>query len=102
MSARWRFFEKISKSLFYQHYNVLASRNERMQQYPLSDRVDASLDKCQIVTHQNTDYLKLSFQVQNTCNSWNVNKRYICRGIRTSEIAYTYKGYIHMQIIKRV
>ena len=49
-------------------------------------------DKGQMVTRQNMDEL----------NSLNVYQRYICRAIPTGEKPNTDKGWIHMQVNKRV
>ena len=71
--------------------NVLDSRNGRKQQCPVFERTDTFIDKGQMVTNQNTDYLKLSSQVRNGCNSRNVNKRYILRASPTVEKPNMYK-----------
>ena len=72
--------------------NFLAIGNERRQKCPMSDQMDAFVYKYQMVTHKNTDYLKRSFQVQNTCNSGNVNIHYICRESPTGKTPNMDKG----------
>ena len=49
-------------------------------------------EKGQMITHQNTDKLKLSLQVQNSCNSRNVNQCNICRSRPTGENQTQIKG----------